>query len=188
MKRIIYFFSLAIFVVLIGCENQDDSPEVPGVKKTSANMPTMDLFAAAATGNVEEINLHIKAGSDFNAKEPTRGSSPLLTAIVFDKYDAVQALIKGGADINQFNNEGSSPLLTAAVFCRLNTVKFLLDNGADKTIKNTKGKTALDAVSAPFEKVRPVYDNLAKSLAPLGIRFDYEYLRKTRPKIAELLK
>jgi hypothetical protein len=188
MKRIIRFLSLIILVAIIGCGNQNDKPDVPNEQLADAKKPSMDLFAAAATGNAEEINLHIKAGSDLNVKEPGRGSSPLLTAIVFDKFNAVEALIKGGADINQQNNEGSTPLLTAAVFCRLETVKLLLDKGADKTIKNPAGKTALDVVSAPFEKLKPVYDNLAKSMAPMGIRFDYKYLEETRPKIAELLR
>ena len=188
MQRIMKFLPSILFIAIIGCGNQDESPESSGVQNSDVKKPTMDLFAAAATGNVEEINLHIKAGSDLNVKEPSRGSSPLLTAVVFDKYKAVEALIKGGADINQQNNEASTPLLTAAVFCRLETVKLLLDNGADRTMKNNAGKTALDVVSVPFEKVRPVYDNLAKSMAPMGIRFDYEYIKETRPKIAELLK
>ena len=188
MKSTIKFSHLILLVVFIGCANQNDKPNVSNEQGTDVKKPSMDLFAAAATGNAEEINLHIKAGSDLNVKEPGRGSSPLLTAIVFDKFNAVEALIKGGADINQQNNEGSTPLLTAAVFCRFEAVKILLDNGADKTIKNAAGKTALDAVSAPFEKVKPVYDNLAKSMAPMGIRFDYKYLKETRPKIAELLK
>ena len=57
-----------------------------------------------------------------------------------------------------------------------------------KTIKNNAGKTALDAVSAPFDKVKPVYDNLAKGMAPMGVRFDYKFIEETRPKIADLLK
>ncbi|MDX1699947.1 MAG: ankyrin repeat domain-containing protein [Melioribacteraceae bacterium] len=188
MKRTIMFLSLILLVAMIGCGNQNESSDVANEQNRDVIKPTMDLFAAAATGNVDEINLHINAGSDLNVKEPGRGSSPLLTAIVFDKYNAVEALIKGGANINQQNNEGSTPLLTAAVFCRFEAVKLLLDNGADKTIKNAAGKTALDAVSAPFDKVKPVYDNLAKGMAPMGVRFDYKYLEETRPKIAELLK
>ena len=188
MKRTIKFLSFMLLVAIIGCGNQDESSDVSNEQNTDVKKPTMDLFAAAATGNVEEINLHIKAGSDLSVKEPSRGSSPLLTAIVFDKYDAVEALIKGGADINQQNNDGSTPLLTAAVFCRFEAVKLLLEKGADKTIKNNAEKTALDAVSAPFEQVKPVYGNLAKGMAPMGIRFDYKYIEETRPKIAALLR
>ena len=105
MKRTIKFLWLMVLVALIGCGNQNENQDISNEQSADAKKPTIDLFAAAATGNVEEINLHIKAGSDLNVKEPGRGSSPLLTAIVFDKFNAVEALIKGGADINQQNNE-----------------------------------------------------------------------------------
>ncbi len=150
--------------------------------------PAVDIHMAVITGNIDAINQHIKAGSDLNAKEPNRGSTPLITAIVFDKTEIAKALIKAGADLNIQNKDGSTALITASFFCRLEIVKELLAKGADKSIKNKTGGTALNAVSVPFDMVKPVFKNVEKALASFGVKFDYKYLKETRPVIAELLK
>lgn len=93
---------IALVLVMFGCGQQGSSA------------PDVDLHMAALTGNLEAIQQHIQAGSDLNLREPTRGSTPLITAIVFDKPEVAKALIDAGADINLQNNEGSTPLITAA--------------------------------------------------------------------------
>lgn len=90
--------------------------------------------------------------------------------------------------LNIQNNEGSTALITAAFFCRPEIVKMLLAKKADKTIRNKFGNTALETVSASFQDAKPIYDMLGSSLAPLGLKLDYEYLKKTRPVIAAMLK
>ena len=64
----------------------------------------------------------------------------------------------------------------------------LLENGVDKSILNIYGSTALISVAGPFNEVKPIYDEFAKGLGPLGLKLDYEQLEKTRPIIAEMLK
>jgi uncharacterized protein len=39
-----------------------------------------------------------------------------------------------------------------------------------------------------FQEAKPAYDMLGSMLAPLGLKFDYAYIEKTRPVIAALLK
>ena len=161
---------------LIGCAKQ----------KTSA--PKVDLHTAAIMGDLEAVQQHIRAGSDLNIKEPTRGSTPLLTAVVFGNTDVALALIDAGANINHQNTEGSTPLITAAFLCRAEIVKALLAKGADKTLRNNAGHTALQSVSRPFEDVKSIYESLATALEPLGLKLDYERIRTTRPVIAEMLR
>jgi len=98
-----------------------------------------------------------------------------------------RALINAGADLDHQNYQGSTALISAAFFCRTEIVEALLDNGADKTLRNNYGHTALESISAPFEKVRGVYDQVGKDLGPLGLKLDYDYIEKTRPRIAEML-
>ena len=86
------------------------------------------------------------------------------------------------------NNDGSTPLNIAAFFCRTTIVKALLDKGADKNIRNNAGRTALESVTAPFEDVKGIYDSIGKALGPIGLELDYEYIKMTRPKIAEMLR
>ncbi len=162
-------------------EKSSASPE-------SINPPAMDLHTAALLGDLDVINQHIKAGSDLDEKEPSVGSSPLITAAVFGKTEVARVLVEAGADVNFRNNEGSTALHTAAFLCRKEIVEILLDNGADKNIRNIYGSTALESVAGPFEDVRGIYDQFSKDLGPLGLKLDYEQIESTRPVIAEMLQ
>ena len=173
LKIAVFFIALC---VAIQCTKQDNSA------------PQVDLHTAVVIDDIAAIQQHVKIGSDLDVKEPTRGSTPLITAALLGKTDAALTLINGGADINIQNNEGSTALITAAFFCHTEIVKALLEKGADKSLTNNAGRNALDSVSRPFEDVKPLYDGLAAALAPLGLQLDYEHIKTTRPEIAEMLK
>ena len=98
------------------------------------------------------------------------------------------ALIEAGADVNCQNYEGSTPLITAAVFCRTEIVKALLDKGADKNALNKAGRTVLESIAGPFDNVKGIYDSIGKGLKSLGLKLDYERIKRTRPRIAEMLR
>lgn len=85
-------------------------------------------------------------------------------------------------------NEGSTALHSAAFLCRTDIVKMLLENGADKNTTNNAGRTPLESVSGPFDDLKGIYDGLGAALGPLGLKLNYEHLKMTRPKIAEMLK
>lgn len=161
--------------------NKEENPQ-------KESMGTIDIHTAVLKNDVEAIKQHIKAKSDLNVKESLGGSTPLISAALFGKTEIAKLLIDAGALLNIQNNEGSTALITASFFCRPEIVKILLEKNADKTIKNKYGSTAYETVVLPFEEVKPVYDMLGTSLAPLGLKLDYEYLKKTRPVIATMLK
>ena len=150
-------------------------------------IPDIGLHEAAITGNLEVIKQHISAGSDLNEKEPSGGSSPLITAITFGKTDVALLLIESGADVNYTNNEGSTPLHTAAFFCRTEIVKALLESGADRNIRNNAGSTSFESVIVPFEAVKGIYDYFGQAFGPLGMELDYEFIKSERSVIADLL-
>lgn len=143
---------------------------------------------AAYNGNVEAIKQHSAVGADLNEPDPASGSTPLITAATFDRREAVKALIEGGADLNLQNREGSTALHTAAFLCRTEIVEMLLKAGANKEAMNRVGSTALNGVEGPFEQMKPIYDLLVAVLGPLGLKLDYERIKATRPKIAEMLR
>jgi hypothetical protein len=147
-----------------------------------------DLHSAAMEGDLEAVQQYITAGADLNARESMGGSSPLIMAATFGHTDVAAALIDAGADVDQPNDEGSTALLSAAFFCHTEIVAALLAAGADKTIRNMAGSTPLDAVSAPFETVKGLYDFIGTALGPLGLELDYERIEATRPVIAEMLR
>ena len=148
--------------------------------------PKTDIHTAALMGDLKVIHQHIKAGSDLDEKDQY-GSTPLIIAATFGKTEIARALIDAGADVNCRNNDGSTPLHIATFFCRTEIVRMLLDNGADKNLENNFGSTALESVTAPFDNVKGIYDQFSKYLGPLGFKLDYEYIKATRPRIAEML-
>ena len=176
--------------VACGNNKENASAEESKASETKVEMkaPETDLHTATFLGDLESVQQHIQAGSDLNVQESTVGSTALISASVFGKTDIAVALIKAGADLNIQNNEGSSALHSASFLCRTEIVEMLLEHKADKTLKNIYGYTALDGVMGPWAEIKPIYDEFAKALGPLGLKLDYEQLETTRPLIAEILQ
>lgn len=179
-------------LIMVACNskqgNSKGEMEKSSAAQASPKPPEMDIHTATFLGDLDAIHQHISAGSDLNIKEPSMGSTPLISAAVFGKTEAARALIKAGADVNVQNYEGSTALHSAAFLCRKEIVEMLLDNGVDKEIRNNVGSSALESVSAPFEDVKFIYDIFSKDLGPMGFKLDYDYVKATRPIIAELLQ
>ncbi|MBN8642929.1 MAG: ankyrin repeat domain-containing protein [Flavobacteriales bacterium] len=150
--------------------------------------PKIDLHTAVLKNDIKTVKEHIAAKSDLNIKEAMGGSTPLISACLFGKTEIAKLLINAGANLNIQNNDGSTALITASFFCRPEIVKMLLAKKANKTIKNNYGQTALETLLTPFDQVKPVYEALGNALAPLGLKLDYAYIKKTRPVIAKMLK
>lgn len=179
--------------VLLGCGEPSDPQSVEKAAQDSSqsqvpNPPEVDIHTAVITGDTASVRQHITAGSDLDKADPYGRSSPLINAAAFGKTDIAKLLIDAGADINFTNGDGSTALHSAAFFCRPAIVELLLEEGADKTIRNNYGSTAYESVAAPFNKVKPIYDALSQSLGPMGLELDYDYLKATRPKIADMLR
>ena len=188
MRTIITLTLILMLLTLIGCGNQDKAPEQSKETQAAVTVPKTDLFTALVVGDLEAIRQHIKAGSDINVLEPSRASTPLITAAAFGKTEAAIILINAGAALNYQNNDGSTALHTAAFFCREEIVKALLEKGADKTLRNKMGRTARETVEIPFEEIKPAYDAIGAGLKPAGVILDYDRIKAAKPKIAEMLK
>lgn len=175
---VISFFGISAF-------GQKKQAEKAPLKQAA---PSVDIHTAVVKGDIKAIKQHIATKSDLNVKETMGGSTPLISAAVFGKTEIAKLLIDAGALLNAQNNEGSTALISAAFFCRPEIVQMLLARNADKTIKNKYGSTAYETVKSSFEEAKPIYDMLGSALAPMGLKFDYEYIKKTRPVIALMLK
>jgi hypothetical protein len=184
MRTIATAILVITLIIVAGCGKQENSTKE---KTQSSKPPNISIHIAAIQGNNDAIKKHINAGSDMNIKDKY-GSSPLIIAITFGKTEVAKTLIGAGADLKITNNDGSTPLYIAAFLCRTEIVKALLDKGADKNVKNNFGRTALASVESPFDDVIHIYDNIGKSLIPMGLKLDYEHIKMTRLKIAEMLR
>ncbi len=184
MKSIRKSVSAYLLVALISLSACDSN----GQKSASeSGKPKMTLHEAAFMGNLDALKAHITAKSDLNEKDQY-GSAPLSIAAVFGKPQVAELLIKAGADLNVKSADGSTPLHSASFFGRTEISRMLLDNGADITIRNNYGSTALETISAPFEDMKPFYDQISRDLGPLGLKLDYDQIQKARPMIAEMIK
>src|SRR5688500_12211259 len=85
------FFLIALFIIS-GCAGQGDSnqKENPADNKRKVAAPKVDIHTAVVTGNLEAVQQHIDAGTDLNKKDPYGGSSPLISAALFDKPEMVK--------------------------------------------------------------------------------------------------
>ena len=70
--------------------------------------------------------------------------TPLAIACLFDHIEAVDLLIKNGANIEIKDENGRTPLFRAALRGNTEIVKLLLSYGANKDIKDKRGKMIKD--------------------------------------------
>ena len=183
---------MTALLTMVACgsmqEKKAGENDPSSVSEKEVKTPNIDIHSATLLGDLDAIQQHIQAGSDLDEKEPTLGSTPLISAAVFGKTEIAKALIEGGADVNLQNNDGSTALHSAAFLCRLEIVEMLLENGADKELLSNFGSTALQSVSPPFADVKYIYEQFSKDLGPLGFKLDYAYVEETRPIIAGMLR
>jgi ankyrin repeat protein len=99
------------------------------------------------------VRLLASAGLDVNVDNEeldafSDGGQPLHNAAIAGAYEAAQALLEYGADVNsQSNPRQETPLLLACRFNHINVVKLLLEKGADISLCDVDGNTALDDAS-----------------------------------------
>lgn len=182
------YVSLLLVFGISACGEHKARPVAKNKAKEEVKAPDMALQAAVVSGNFEVVKQHIAAGTDLDEKDALSGSTPLITAITFEKNDIALALVEAGADLSIKNNEGSTALHVAAFFCRVEAVKMLLDAGAGKTVRNTFGATPREIVMGPFADMKPIYEMMQHQLGPLGLELDLTEIEKTRPVIAMMLQ
>ena len=71
--------------------------------------PSVDIWEATRTGNIEAVKQHLAAGVDVNAKD-VDGINPLHYATWTDHKETVELLITNGADVNAKDAAGNTPL------------------------------------------------------------------------------
>lgn len=181
-KHVLAAAFLILGFTLQSCNNNDKKEG----GQVEVKAPRQTLFEAAFLGKLDLVKQHIAAGTDLNLKDDF-GSTALAIATTFGKTEIALALIEGGADIEAKGGDGSTALLTAAFFGRTEIVKTLLAKGANLEARNNYNGTALESVQAPFDQVKPIYDQMARDLGPLGLKLDYDRISAARKEIATLI-
>lgn len=178
----------AMAISLTSCSQKSETKKTTTASNKKIAKPSQDIHEAIISNNFEVVKQHIANGSDINKIEQMSGSTPLLTAVTFNRPKMVAEFLKAKVNLSIKNNDGSTALHTAAFFGRIEMVKLLLDAGADKTIKNNFGATPRETVLGEFEDMKPIYEMLTLQLQPMGFTLDLNELEKARPVVAMMLQ
>ena len=110
------------------------------------------LHEAVYHGNIEAIEILIKAGSRLDVKDKL-GQTVLHHAVFRSSLEVIKTIREAGSPVDSRDNEGLTPMMEAirprstwtndtheSKYCEI--VKYLLDSGANKEIKDNLGRTA----------------------------------------------
>lgn len=150
--------------------------------KTAEGAPAtdLDIWTAAAVGNIDALRRHHEDGSDPNALDPTYRMNPLAWAVVGDQPDAVTHLLEAGADPAAAYGDGNTPLHTACFFGRADAAKRLIDAGAPVDVRSPAGETPADTM----RHGKGTTDFIA---GLLRISVDFEQVQAGREEIRAIL-
>jgi ankyrin repeat protein len=101
----------------------------------------VDIFQAARTGNLAEINAYIESGKPLDVKD-TRGSTPVIIAAYNGQLDAVRALALKGADVCAGDAQGQTALMGVS-FKGYKEIASILAEKCDVNAQSNAGQTAL---------------------------------------------
>src|SRR5262245_20022704 len=125
------------------------------------------LHWAAMKNDGELAQMLLFAGANVRATTRIGAYTPLLLAAQHGNAAAIDALVKGGADVNARTANGTTPLMFASASGSVDAVQALLDKGADvAAVESTRGLNA--AMFAASADRATVVDLLAKRGADLG--------------------
>lgn len=107
--------------------------------------PELDLYEAAAVGDVPRIRRILEAGSSRPDVPNHDGYTPLGLATFFGHTEAVETLLEAGAPVDQVmaSEEANTALDAATAANRLEVVKLLLEAGADPNVRSRGGVSPL---------------------------------------------
>ena len=159
-----------------------------------AEKPELDIFDAAGTGDLDQLQSLLGNDSALANAQAADGARPLHLACFFSQTEAANLLLKHGAqtDIAVAAFGGVYPLHSAAASRSTDIVKILLEAGADPNTKQQAGWTALH--SAVMHNNEEMTEVLLKHGASASLPNDEGISpqqmpeAKSNPNIVELLK
>jgi ankyrin repeat protein len=133
-----------------------------GAAAIRAASPGLEVFEAAALGDLEELRARldedssgISAWSDVvergaDLEGPSRNEQfalearPLHSALAARQKEVAVVLLDAGAEVNAREHQGPTPLHEAAQHGDVELVRLLLERGADPSARLDHGRTAAD--------------------------------------------
>ena len=111
-----------------------------------------EIHVAAEEGNLQAIESLVKENAKVLESKDSQGNMPLHCAAMSKKVDAVELLLKLGADPNVVGHQGATPLHLAAESGSTDAVIALLKAGARDDVTDEQGRTPMQL--AAHEMIR----------------------------------
>ena len=125
-------------------------------------------------GPIEALQLLLEFKADVNGWDAEHAATPILTACFGVQKDAIQILLKAGADPNIRGDEGDSPLRLCTEEQDIEMVRLLLQHGAAETINEVGEPGGLSALGIAVEKIDiPIIEFLLNNGADTKIANEY---------------
>ena len=128
--------------------------------------PSVDIWEAAWTGDVEAVKSQLAAGADLNKKDSI-GRTPLYYSALEGHTEVAELLIAKGADVNAKTNTGRTPLHYGARAGHKEIIELLISKGALVNAKVVDGETPLDWAEKLYEWELPEVKAAKKEAADL---------------------
>jgi ankyrin repeat protein len=152
-----WIYMIVVTVLLwVGCTARPSEPLAIAASKgdlvamdrllaagASADIPAA-LVWAARSGQPRAIDYLVTRGGDANARAGVNGWTVLMHAIHKNQPEAVRALLRDGARVNDTGSGGYTGLMMAAGYGYTQIVRILLEHGADPQLLTPSGENALD--------------------------------------------
>ena len=140
-----------------------------------------DIWAAADAGDLDAIERHLANGTAVEHLGGKLGTTPLQQAALAGRTEAVELLIRRGADVNAVARDRGTALHAAAFLGHEKAVHALVQNGADINAANIRGETPLGLATIDEGTTRYF-------ASMLEVELDEEGLGSRKAAIAEYLR
>lgn len=159
--------------------NQAMVADRKAAKEKSRTTTYSTIFEAAAAGHSGQLQWFLVTNPELLNAQSREGYTVLMIVSRSGYWMAVDALVRGGADLSVVDAMGWTACMHAAACNQSRTVSYLLAAGADPGVVSKAGLTALQLTSCPLVK-----DTLegALGLNPLSPRSPRPIVLHTRGK------
>lgn len=134
----------ALIIMGVGLYIYSNSPTAARKKLESMSIEynASSFVDCADKGNIDAVNLFIKAGIDLNSKNAD-GATALMVATDKGHADVVQVLLNNGADVKATDENDETVLMHAVHAGDMDIFQVLINKGADAKATDKDGRTVL---------------------------------------------